>query len=302
VPLREVAALVGATIAPQSEPHDHYLTVDGLRLHYLEWGRSDAPPVVLLHSGEETAHSWDLLGQALSDRYRVLALDSRGCGGSQRTSDGRYSQEGFARDAVGLVTALDLSSAVLIGQAYGARHATIVASAEPERTRGLVIVDTSPQVDPEATAEVHAFVRATRSVASYDRFVQLMAERNPMRPLRQTQVMLVHEVRQQGDGSWTWNRDLRSVLSSGSDPSPMSTSEYLWSVLAALTCPTLLVRGALSPFVSAEMAERMHQTIPGSRLETIAAAGHLVAGDNPSAFEQTVRRFLSELPERGTAA
>jgi pimeloyl-ACP methyl ester carboxylesterase len=293
---------LGTSVGSESEPRDQYLIVDGLRLHYLEWGRSDAVPVVLLHSGEETAHSWDLLGQALSDRYRVIALDSRGCGGSQRTPDGRYGQEGFVRDVAGLVAGLDLTNVVLIGQAYGARHAIIFAAAEPQRTRGLVIVDTAPEFDPEATPAVHAFLRATRSVESYDRFVEIMAEHNPLRPLHQTQVMLAHEVRENDDGSWTWNRDLRSVLDSGSDPSPMSTQEYLWSALGSLKCPTLIVRGALSPFLSREMAGRMHQTVSGSRLTTIAAAGHLVAGDNPGAFEQAIRGYLTELTDLGGPA
>src|ERR1700722_10428629 len=52
--------------------------VRGLRFHFLEWGQPDAPPILLLHGGNQSAHSWDLVSLALSDRYHVFALDQRG--------------------------------------------------------------------------------------------------------------------------------------------------------------------------------------------------------------------------------
>ena len=296
--LAELAAALGTTVGSQAEPEDRYLWVDGLRLHYIEWGLRTAPAVVLLHSGEETAHSWDVLAAALVDRYRLIALDSRGCGGSDHARDGRYTEELYVRDVVGLITSLHLADVVLVGQAYGARHALIVAASQADRVRGLVMVDTAPEVDPAATEEVHSLLRRTLSVGSYEEFVRIMSDHNPLRTLAQVCALLRHEVCQQNDGSWTWRRDPRTVLDSASDDSEMSTPGFLWSALAQLRCPTLVVHGELSPFLSAAVANRMCRTIPNARLETIADAGHLVAGDNPVAFELAIRGFLQELEER----
>jgi len=53
------------------------------RFHYLEWGEPDAPTILLLHGGNQSAHSWDLVSLHLADRYHVLALDQRGHGDSE---------------------------------------------------------------------------------------------------------------------------------------------------------------------------------------------------------------------------
>ena len=57
------------------------------RFHYLEWGRADAPTVILLHGGHQQSHSWDLVSLHLARRFRVLALDQRGHGDSEWARD-----------------------------------------------------------------------------------------------------------------------------------------------------------------------------------------------------------------------
>ena len=59
------------------------VVVNHLRLHLLEWGDPGSPPVILLHGGNQSAHSWDLVSLHLADRYHVLALDQRGHGDSE---------------------------------------------------------------------------------------------------------------------------------------------------------------------------------------------------------------------------
>ncbi len=62
-----------------------------MRFHFLEWGRADAPTIVLLHGGHQSAHSWDLVSLHLAQNYRVLALDQRGHGDSEWSRDVTYS-------------------------------------------------------------------------------------------------------------------------------------------------------------------------------------------------------------------
>src|SRR5688572_10002059 len=64
------------------------IVVNGLRFHFLEWGDPAAPPVLFLHGGNQTAHSWDLVSLALADRYHVIALDQRGHGDTEWPRDG----------------------------------------------------------------------------------------------------------------------------------------------------------------------------------------------------------------------
>jgi pimeloyl-ACP methyl ester carboxylesterase len=63
---------------------DETITLDGLRLHYRDWGDPDAPPVVLLHAYLQYARTWDTVACGLANGFRVLALDHRGFGESAR--------------------------------------------------------------------------------------------------------------------------------------------------------------------------------------------------------------------------
>src|ERR1700704_3429945 len=98
LPLVEVARLVGTTIGRQTEPRSSHVRINGIRIHYLEWGRASDPVLLLVHSGEESAHSWDLVALALSDTHRIIALDCRGCGESEWAPDGVYERDDAQRD------------------------------------------------------------------------------------------------------------------------------------------------------------------------------------------------------------
>src|SRR3989304_5692948 len=64
------------------EPREHTIEARGLRFHYVEWGRADTPAIVLLHGISAMCRIWDSLAQALQARYRLIALDQRGHGGT----------------------------------------------------------------------------------------------------------------------------------------------------------------------------------------------------------------------------
>ena len=98
----------------------------------------------------------------------------------------------------------------------------------------------------------------------------------------------MHSVRPQESGEWTWNYDpaIESLLREQHD-----TAER-WESLSKITAPTLLVRGEDSDITSAEIYDEMQQRIPDSRIAEIPEAGHRVSGDNPLAFNASLREFL----------
>src|SRR5437762_1754794 len=63
------------------------VVVNGVRLHTLEWGDPSLPPVLMMHGNGLSAHTWDFVSLALSDRYHVVALDQRGHGDSEWPRD-----------------------------------------------------------------------------------------------------------------------------------------------------------------------------------------------------------------------
>ena len=88
------------------EPLDKTLDINGLKLHYLDWGSPESPALVLLHGLRGHAHSWDDVSSALCDRYRVLALDQRGRGDSDWAAGGDYFTEAYVADLLSFSEAL----------------------------------------------------------------------------------------------------------------------------------------------------------------------------------------------------
>ncbi|MCL1870487.1 MAG: alpha/beta hydrolase [Promicromonosporaceae bacterium] len=120
-------------------------TVDvaGLTVAYREAGDPAAPPLLLLHALGEGSASWEPLLEPLAGLgFRVLAPDARGHGGSGR---GRYTFEALRDDALGLLDALGIEAADVVGHSMGALTAVLVAIAAPGRVRRLVLEDAGPE-------------------------------------------------------------------------------------------------------------------------------------------------------------
>src|SRR5262249_39849234 len=95
------------------------LVVNGLRFQTLEWGDSSSPPILVLHGGNQTSHSWDLVSLVLAPRYRVVAIDQRGHGDSEWPRDGEISTEAMADDARSIVNTLELKNPIVMGHSMG---------------------------------------------------------------------------------------------------------------------------------------------------------------------------------------
>src|SRR5919112_390397 len=116
--------------------------LDGTHFRYRETGDSSGPVLVLLHALGEDAGDWDEVAEALSNRYRVLALDQRGHGRSEYTA--RYSFELMRDDLRAFVDALGLEQFSLMGHSMGGLVALLFAEEHPDRVQRLVIEDAAP--------------------------------------------------------------------------------------------------------------------------------------------------------------
>ncbi len=106
--------------------------VNGITLHYLDWGPAGAPPVVLLHGITGHARVWDRLAERLVPGRRVLALDQRGHGDSDAAPDDDYRVGTMADDVAAFAGSLELERFALLGHSMGGRIA-IQYAARPRR-------------------------------------------------------------------------------------------------------------------------------------------------------------------------
>ena len=120
------AADLGIPHAPAVPYRSCNIVLRRLRFHFLEWGQPDAPVIVLLHGGHQSAHSWDLVSLHLAQKYRVLALDQRGHGDSEWARDVVYSNNEMSLDAEAFIAAMGLQRPIVIGHSMGGRNTMLL--------------------------------------------------------------------------------------------------------------------------------------------------------------------------------
>jgi pimeloyl-ACP methyl ester carboxylesterase len=120
---------------------ERFVDLPHIRLHVLEWtGPAGASPIVLAHGLSSNAHIWDAVAPRLAERHRVVALDQRGHGLSDKPDEG-YAFESIVADLRALIEALALERPVLVGHSWGGNVAVQYAATYPDDVAGLVLVD-----------------------------------------------------------------------------------------------------------------------------------------------------------------
>lgn len=136
---------------------EHTVTRDGVRLVCRDWG-GPGQPVVLLHGLAGHAGEWDRTAQRLSPRHRVIALDQRGHGASERHPQD-VSRDAYVADVIAVLDQLALRRPVLVGQSLGGHTAMLTAAAHPERVRALVLVEAGPGgPNPNVPADIGSWL------------------------------------------------------------------------------------------------------------------------------------------------
>jgi esterase len=270
---------------------DRRVAINGLDLHYVEWGRAEAPPLVLLHGLTGHARTWDRLAGELSARFRVLALDQRGHGDSAAAPDADYRVETMAGDLASFVDQLGLSTFALVGLSMGGRVAIAYAGAHPGRVARLVIVDIGPDIHLPGLERIRGMMSgAPERIESEEAAIEYVRGANPRSDEAELRHRVAQGLKRGADGALTWKYDkaLRDMMRSGGRRDTID----LWAPLDRIGCPTLVIRGAESDILSPEIAKRMLDRLPDGRLVEIHEAGHGVPADRPAEFAGAVSAFL----------
>jgi pimeloyl-ACP methyl ester carboxylesterase len=265
-----------------------------LRLAGERWAGDDRPPVVLLHGGGQTRHSWGGTARRLAAAGRTtVALDARGHGDSAWDPDGSYGVDAFAADLVAVLESLG-GPAVLVGASLGGMTALVVSADRPDLVAGLVLVDIVVRNEPKGVARILEFMSAhPDGFATLDEVADANAAYNPLRPRPRSLDGLRKNVREGADGRWRWHWD-PAFMDIQDEPQRDARVERLEDAAARVQAPTLIVRGSHSDVVSDEGLADMRRRMPDARVADVAAAGHMVAGDDNDVFGAALDAFLAE--------
>lgn len=265
---------------------------DGRRLGIIRYGTVD-PEVAFLHGAGLNAHTWDATAAALD--APAIAFDLPGHGSSEWRDDADYRPETIA---TALAPALDRAGGrhVLVGHSLGGLVAALIA-ADDSATKGLLLVDITPDVSMGDAAQVADFLAAARDFASRDEIVD-GARASGIGVSRESVARGVAlNTRERDDGRVEFTHHLAHL--GGLQPSLNSPREGLWNALENLAVPTWLVR-ARRGFLNDELSQSFAARLPHSRVIEIDT-GHNVQEDDPVALAGIVTEFLHSCDAHSSA-
>jgi pimeloyl-ACP methyl ester carboxylesterase len=261
------------------------------RFHFLEWGAPSLPNLLLLHGGNQSAHSWDLVSLHLADRFHVIALDQRGHGDSEWARDADYSSHAMAADASSVLSELDIDSVTVLGHSMGGMNTLRLAIEQPDLLDRIVLVDIGPELSEAGTKSIRNFVTENREFEDLEDFIQNVQKYDPYRSREHIERTVKYNLLQRADGRFVSKRDHGPRLATTQGQREQS-DRFSINDTARIAQPTLIIRGADSNVLSAEAAERFVQALPNGELKTVPNSGHNVHGQNTSGFLDALLPFL----------
>jgi non-heme chloroperoxidase len=256
-------------------------------------GPASGPPVLLLHGGGQTRHSWQsTAGRVAEAGFRTLSVDARGHGDSDWAADGDYSIDAFAGDLRAVATRLGRPVA-LVGASLGGLASLIAAGEEPAvDCSAVILVDVTPRVNEIGRGEILNFMRLSATgFRSLDEAAGAITRHLPGGSRSPSKDGLRRNLRRCDDGRYRWHWDPAMI-----QPTQMlrmqSTPERLEGAASKIAAPLLLVRGDRSELVQEEHVRAFQLAVPHAHYAEIPGAKHMMVGGRNSPFTETVLAFL----------
>jgi pimeloyl-ACP methyl ester carboxylesterase len=251
----------------------------------------DGPPVVLLHGLGCGRRMWFHQSLALRNRFRVIAYDQRGHGETGAPAAATdYSAALLARDLVGVLDALRIERAAIVGFSLGGGPALALAAGKPERVSGLVLADVGAGADDPLKTEWMA--RRWVALIEHGEVDELVCD------MLRSELFKVYARR---------NARCREHMAALIRATPLNGLRFtlsevlarrkslfrLTGLLKSVQVPTLVVVGQYD-YVCSKAARLLAQTIPNAALKIIEGSGHMSPLERPAAFTAALSAFLAE--------
>ena len=274
----------------EQAPSDHFVTINGLNMHYLDWGGDSTRNLLLVHGQGGNAHNWDYVAGELRHEFRVLAVDMRGHGDSDHTREG-YAVTAFASDLAAFAEAVGIVPYDYCGASLGARNGISYAGDHPGHLKHFVCMDYGPEMSvASAQKQVGGMNRRPLGWRSLDEYVEYASELNPRASREYHRNVAQHGLRLNYAGKYVPKHDADMFWINGGFG--VREVPHLWEQWAGITCPILELKGAHSDFLSPEILSRMKELQPAMRFVEVPDSGHPIGADNPDFLVNELRQFL----------
>lgn len=284
----------------------HYRSRDGLSLYYRQYGgQANSKVILCLHGLTRNSKDFHQLAQRLAPEYRVISVDIRGRGQSDRDSRPiRYNPGQYVKDAWQLLDLLNVQQVTVIGTSLGGLMAMIMADQLPWRLLAVVLNDIGPELPLPAMRRIMSYAGRTSPAQSWEEaalqakgayevampdmpmefwreFVRLSYRENALGRPEPDMDPAIAQVLRHPPAVVKWLRWMNEhgwinrVAGVAIDP---------WDAFHALRIPSLLVHGALSDVLTDEIVRKMLVVHPKMQVVRVANRGHAPRLDEPEAL------------------
>lgn len=244
----------------------------GRRLSYLDFG-GPGVPLLALHGHYNEASVFEPLARLLAPQWRVIALDQRGHGESDRA--GRYARDDYVEDLAAFHRHLGVGPVAVLGHSLGGVNAYQYAARHPDQVCALIVEDIGAVVHSDWSFTL----RLPRRAPSRQELVAALGATAPY---------LECSFRRADDG-WRFSFDVEDTVAS-----QKALNGEHWQDWTAVACPTLLIRGTRSDELAADHAREMIGLRAGKARLVELSAGHVVHHDAAEQFAAAVEDFLAD--------
>jgi esterase len=272
---------------------DKFVTVNGLRLHYIDYGGDNDRWVTCVHGLSGNAHNFDDLADHLAGSYHVISVDVRGRGDSDWGPPTDYLPQNYVTDLAAMLDSIGVARTSVIGTSMGGIVSIMYAGGWPQRVERLVLNDIGPEIDPAGATRIAGYFSSAperfndlAEVVAYHKANYPAMAKVPDQILAE---QVKWSVKQDGDGSLKWKIDpnIRRPLRGATAANRLD----LWVPYARIACPTLIVRGADSDILPSATAVRMCQVHRGATVVEVPGVGHAPSLTEPESLAAIKKLF-----------
>ncbi|HEY0629388.1 MAG TPA: alpha/beta hydrolase [Sphingomicrobium sp.] len=279
-----------------------WYSAEGIRLHYRDYdGPRDKPPILCIPGLTRNARDFEPVAERYAGDWRVICVELRGRGSSDHDPDpSRYTPHYYVADILKLLDQLGIADAVFMGTSLGGICTMLLASTDADRIAGAMLNDIGPEIDQAGIDRIGGYVGREVVFESWEEAIAILADRNrDMFPKWETGEWerFAHRIMHETPAGIAFQYDMRIADNfRAATEGPQGANWHLYEALAGR--PVLILRGALSDLLSADIAEQMAERLgEDAELVTVPDVGHTPNLEEPEA-QAAMDRLLARVTER----
>lgn len=252
-----------------------------MKLHFRTLG--EGRPFVILHGLFGTSDNWQTLGRRFSETHKVYLVDMRNHGRTDHSHEFDYHL--MADDIKEFIQSENLQEPIVMGHSMGGKAAMLFAIQNPNLLSELVVVDIAPKSYSPHHDEIIAGLKSI-DLANLKSRNEADEQLRAYVPEADTRLFLLKNLYRKEDNTFAWRVNIQAVeenIDKLGNEIPLTTT---------FAKPTLFIRGGKSRYIKPEDTEKIINSFPAAKIETIEEAGHWVHAEAPDKFYDIVMGFL----------